>query len=136
MDIFNLSIGIASLAVSLIAIVIICLIKANIKNMLDSNTILFDENFIVKKDVLTNALNLVDDVAMFGKKIVSETAFSKKAKDCYNNLLCVANNLNLVKTFKKITLDSNTEISSFDLENFKIECRLEIGLKAKKLKQT
>lgn len=135
MDILTLSIGICSLIVSIFAIVVIVLVKTSIRNILDKGTILFDENFVVKKDVLTNALNLVDDISIFGKKIVVDNAFARKSRDCYNNLICVVNNSKIIKEFENIAINPNIEISAFDIESFKIECRLEIGLKAKRLKK-
>lgn len=135
MENLTLWIGIVSLVVSLITIITVVLIKVNIKNILASGTILYDENYVVKKNALTNALNLADDISTFGKSIINDNTFNRKAKDCYNNLLCVVSDLKIAKTFESIALDTNYATSSLDFANFKLACRKEIGFKVKMLKQ-
>ena len=96
-------VGIAGIVVAVFAIIILILLKKNITDILNKDAILFSKNFELKKEAINNSLNLVDEVAAKGKTICLNPEFAIKAKDCYNNLLCVVTNVNhdkLIVTIK------------------------------------
>ena len=128
--------GIAGLISSILAIIIIFLVKKQIVDILDKDAILFDGNFSVKKEAIAASLNLIDHISSKGKQITLNPEFAMKAKHCYNDLLCVVSDINIVQEFFNIALNTNNMVDANQIINFKLMCRSDIGLKTKKVKAT
>ena len=126
--------GIIAILASLIAIVVMFLVRNNIVNILEKDVVLFDKNFEIKKQAISNALTIVDEVLERGKEVTLRPDFEKKAKACYNDLLCVMTDVTIADEFYNITLDMDIEITDTRLANFKLLCRHDIGFKTKKAK--
>ena len=123
--------GVAGLCASIVAIVVIFLTRQNILNILNKDAILFNENFNLKKEAITNAMQIADEVALRGKAVISVPEFSQRAKKCYNDLVCVASSLKIVDAFYDIAFNSNLDLTEKKVEEFKMLCRKDIGLKGK-----
>lgn len=126
--------GVAGLCVSLFAVIILFLTRNNILNILDKDVILFDKNFEIKKHAISTALNLVDEISQKGKAVTYENSFAERAKQCYNDLLCVLSDVRIADEFYNIALDKTCDIDEIRLAQFKLICRRDIGLKTKKAK--
>lgn len=126
--------GIAGLVASVFAIIILYLTRKNILDILDKDVILFNKNFDLKKEAITKALELADEVAQRGKSITSSYDFQQKAKQCYNDLLCVTSEVKVADEFYSIAVDTNTDVTQTKVAQFKLMCRRDIGLKTKKSK--
>ncbi len=124
--------GIAGCILAVIAIIAILVVKSDIKHMLDKDEILFDDNFALKKQAIENALNLVDKIEE-NPSIVNSEDFKQEAKVCYNQMLCVTSNLEIVENFKNLAILGYSATET-EIKQFKYDCRKDIGLKTKKLK--
>lgn len=132
----NLAVTCSFIAIfaSLITIIIMILVRNNIVHILEKDVVLFDKNFEIKKQAISNALEIIDEVTEYGKQITLRPEFERKAKACYNDLLCVITNVTIADEFYNITLDKNIEITDIRLANFKLLCRNDIGFKTRKAK--
>ena len=126
--------SIISICASVVSIVAIFLVRNNIVNILEKDVVLFDQNFEIKKEAISNALSMIDEVMEYGKQITLKPEFEKKAKQCYNNLLCVITNVTIADEFYNIAIDKNIEVTNVRLANFKLLCRNDIGFKTRKAK--
>ena len=84
--------GVAGVIVGLFAIVILFLTRQNILNILNRDSMLFDQNFEVKMKSINKAYEVVDEIAQYGDAIKQDPDFIEKAKSVYNELLCVVHN--------------------------------------------
>lgn len=123
--------GFAGIIVAVFAVIILYLTRKNILDILEKDVILFDKNFELKKSAINTAMNLVDQVEKFGNDIVYRPDFSEKAKNCYNDLLCVVNNLTLAEDFRKLAINPEGLSSTAKIVEFKLACRRDIGLNLK-----
>lgn len=123
--------GIAGLVVSLFAVVILFLTKQSINDILNKDAILFDNNFEIKKNAICVAMSLVDEVQEKGDAIKNNEEFSKRAKQCYNDLLCVLNDVRIADQFYNITLNKDSLFNEARNAQFKVLCRNDIGLRTK-----
>lgn len=126
--------GIIAIIASVIAVVMIFLVRNNIVSILEKDVVLFDKNFEIKKQTITNALTMVDDILDYGQEITRKPEFIRKAKACYNDLLCVMTDVTIADEFYAIALDKNIKNTEVKLANFKLLCRHDIGFKTKKAK--
>ena len=127
--------GIAGLISSVLAVIIVVLIRKNIVDIIDKDVILFDGNFNTKKDAITSAFDLLDHISSKGKQITNNPEFAQKARQCYNNLICVVSNIKVAKEFYNIALNTNSDLYENQIENFKLLCRKDIGLKTEKIRK-
>lgn len=127
--------GVASLIVSLFAIISIYLTKKNIVDILDKDAILFDNNFEIKKNALSAALSIIDEINTKGVIVRNDNHFVAKAKQCYNDLLCVVTHLVVADEFIDIALNIDPINLEERIKIFKLACRYDIGLDTKR-KQT
>lgn len=126
--------GFAGIIVALFAIIILYLTRKNILDILEKDVILFDKNFELKKQAISKALELTDEISLRGKVSASNAEFSKQAKQCYNDLLCVLSDVRVADEFYSIAIDTTVEINDTRIAQFKLMCRNDIGLKTKKAK--
>ena len=123
--------GVVGMVVAVLALIIIVLIKADVKSTLSSEALLFDQNFNIKKQAIEKAEKLLDDLSA-NDAISQNPEFVRRAKESYNELLCVVTNQAIAESFKNFSLNLKT-INENELNDFKIACRKDIGLKAKKI---
>ncbi len=128
--------GIACLVVSFLAVIAVFLTRKNIKDIIDRDIVFFEKNFVTKKDAITSALEVVDEVSLKGKSVIRDITFVHKAKQCYNNLLCVVSNIKIAKEFYDIALNPSSETTSLEIAKFKLACRKDIGFKTKSFKSS
>lgn len=125
--------GVAGLVMSIVAIVVLFLIRGNIIDTLDSDAILYDKNYELKKDALQRAFDCLDHVSQNGVEIKNNPQYLQVAREAYNALLCCVNSPKIYQEFYKLAIDKGEEGYTIeDIEKFKIVCRIElIGRKKK-----
>ena len=126
--------GVSALVVAIIAVVVLLLLKKNVKDILSKDSLIFDHNFELKKAAINQSFGLIDEIEIYGKVVTTDANFAKKAKACYNELLCVVSNPLVVQEFYNIAMNTNYNVSKTTLDNYKLMCRKDIGLKAKNIK--
>lgn len=124
--------GLLGIIFSVIGVVVMFLTRKNIIDIIDKDIILFERNFEIKKNAITNCFDLLDEIASKGKQVALDAQYSQKAKKCYNELLCVVNNEKIAEEFYKIAIDFSFAVSLQRINEFKIKCRKDIGLKTRK----
>lgn len=125
--------GVSAIVVSFMGIVAFLLLKKNIKDILQKDSLIFDQNFEIKKRVISESFSLIDEVEKNGKIIINNATFMERATNCYNELLCVVNNYKIIDEFYNIALNGAYAINKNITNNYKILCRKDIGLKTKKI---
>lgn len=126
--------GVAGLIVSIFAVIILFLTRHNILDILDKDVILFDKNFELKKEAISKALELTDQIYKNGKTVTMNANFDEQAKKCYNDLICVVSDIRVAEEFYNIAFNENYEITEAKNAQFKLMCRKDIGLTSKKSK--
>lgn len=124
--------GVAGLVVSVIAIIIIFLTRKSIVDILDKDVIMFNGNFEIKKNVIEHSFALIDEIITKGEAVLNTADFRSRAEHCYNELLCVVGDIAVANEFHKITISRQSALDMNTLNNFKLLCRKDIGLKVKK----
>lgn len=122
--------GVAGCILALVAIIVIFVVKFDIKHTINRDNILFNEAFAIKKQAIENAMTIVDEIELGGNNIVHTAEFATKARKCYNELLCVSSKSNLADEFYTIAVEGKTT-TPVAIAKFKINCRKDIGLKTK-----
>ena len=123
--------GVSALVVSIMACVAFLLLKKNIKDILQKDALVFDKNFEIKKNAITESFNIVDEVVIQGKSANLENAYIEKVIKCYNDLLCVMSNSQIVDEFYNIALNVNYPVNHRIITDYKLACRNDLGLKTK-----
>lgn len=124
-------VGVAALVVSVMACVAFLLLKKNIKDILQKDSLVFDKNFEIKKQAITDSFNIVDEVVLQGKSANLENEYIEKVIKCYNDLLCVMSNSHIVDEFYNIALNVNYPVNHRIITDYKLSCRNDLGLKTK-----
>jgi len=120
--------GFAGVVLAIITIVILILVRNNIAFVLDRDSIIFEQNFEMKKTTVENSINLVDYLLELGVDVISNKAFKTKCKSAYNEMLCLINNSKLIDTFYDLCLnDSRTAVDAEEIADYKTMCRKELG---------
>ena len=123
--------GVAALVVSFMAIIAFLLLKKNIKDILEKDTLVFDKNFEIKYKAITASFEFVDEVMINGKSANLDEKYIERAIKCHNDLLCVISNKNVIDEFYNITLNVNYPVNFAVVMDYKMACRADIGLKNK-----
>lgn len=123
--------GVAGIAVAIISILVICFVKSDIRNMLNKDVILFDQNFELKKNALNKALEMIDEIETRGEQVTLMPEYVDRARKVYNELICVVTNMRVADEFHSITIDKDAQITPIRLANFKLAVRYDIGLSNK-----
>lgn len=121
--------GVAGIFASIFAVVVIYLTRKNILDILDKDVILFDKNFEIKKQAIEKSFKLLDDLNE-NSRIATNPEYIRRAKECYNEMICVMTDLKLADLFNTIALKGG-EINSSILAQYKVSCREDLGLKSK-----
>ena len=125
--------GVAGLFISIFAIIILYLTRKNILDILDKDVILFGRNFEIKKKTITDAFQIIDEIAETNGRVKNNPNFVERAKMCYNDLLCVISDIRVADEFYSLALE-DVDFSLTRIAQFKIMCRKDIGLKTKNVK--
>lgn len=125
--------GVAGLFISIFAIIILYLTRKNILDILDKDVILFGRNFEIKKKTITDAFQIIDEIAETNGRVKNNPNFVERAKMCYNDLLCVISDIRVADEFYSLALE-DVDFSLTRIAQFKIMCRKDIGLKTKNAK--
>lgn len=126
--------GIVGMGVAVLALLLMVFAKKDIADIVNRDVILFDQNFALKKQAIEKAFKLLDDLEQ-NPAIFSNAEFVRLAKQSYNELLCVMTRQMLAEQFKNLALNSG-EVSASAVAKFKFDCRKDIGLRTKYIKQT
>jgi len=127
--------GVAGVISAVFSIIIIYLTRSNIVDLLDKDAIMYDKVYELKHNSFQNAFDILDAFEIEGPAIRSSKVFIARAKKAYNDLMCTCNSPKVYEEFYKLTLLQNrTPITIQEIANFKTLCRLDIGLKDKKVK--
>jgi len=128
--------GVAGVVLAVFAIIILYLTRSNIIDLLDKDAIMYDKVFELKQKAFENAFETLDLFEIYGMNIRSTKQFIQKAKTACNDLMCTANSPKVYQEFYRLTLDSNhVQVTVQEVANFKLLCRLDLGLKDKKVKK-
>ncbi len=125
--------SIASIVVALFAVIILFLTRKNILDILEKDVILFDKNFELKKQAIEKSLKLVDAV-MNDSDLHNDKEFKIEVQDCYNELLCVVSDVKIAREFFVLATAKNGQPNAYQVAQFKLACRHDIGLSNKGLK--
>lgn len=127
--------GLAGVVIAIFAVVILYLTRSNIVDLLDKDAIMYDKVYELKKNAIQNAFDILDYYEIYGMEVRSTKQFIQKAKNAYNELMCVANTPKVYEDFYTLTLDQNyTQITVQNIADFKVLCRNDLGLRNKKNK--
>jgi len=100
-----------------------------------SEAVIYPDN-IASQKAFENAFETLDLFEIYGMNIRSTKQFIQKAKTACNDLMCTANSPKVYQEFYRLTLDSNhVQVTVQEVANFKLLCRLDLGLKDKKVKK-
>lgn len=121
--------GVAGIIVAIFSVITIFLVKQNINNILNKETVLIDENFHIKQSAINKAMAIVDEVVENGEFIKGNISFNQKAKLAYNELLCVITDVRIADEFYNIAIDEAVAYNEARIAQFKLMCRKDIGLK-------
>ena len=131
MENIALILAIVAMVFSGLVVIVMLLLRKNIVEILKKDSIIFDKNFEIKERAILNSIKLAEDVLANGKQLVLNPSFNKAAKTCYNELICVLNNLKISDAFRDIALDINKPISESLLVIYRMLCREDLGFKVK-----
>lgn len=123
--------GVVSIVFAVFTIIVLLMLKKNIKDILNKDALVFDRNFEIKKTAITDSLNLIDALYKNGRGLSSNSVFIDKVNKCYNDLLCVVNDVSIADIFRALTLESDENLPSSKVTVYKLLCRKEIGLPIK-----
>ena len=124
-------VGVAALVISFMACITLLLLKKNVKDILQKDALIFDENFQAKKAIVLESFSVVDSVLKYGKNVINNPSYYEKAKNCYNGLICVVTDSLLIDAYMNIALNIDYPINADLVTTYKILCRKDIGLKTK-----
>ncbi|MBR6778774.1 MAG: hypothetical protein IKM43_01290 [Clostridia bacterium] len=124
----------AALVLALLSVLIMCMLKKNILDILKKDTIIFDQNYALKKQAVEKAMSIIDEVAQ-NVQITNNSEFKENAKDCYNQLLLVLTDVRIAEKFAELTFATNNSITEGKIVEFKTACRKDMGLSTKHFKK-
>lgn len=125
--------GVAGIIISVIAIIILLVLRGNVLNILDKDTLMYDKNYELKKDALQRAFDCLDHVSQNGAEIKNNPQYIQVAKEAYNALLCTVYSPKIYQEFYRLAIDKMEDNYTIeDIEKFKIACRVELLGRKKK----
>ena len=130
MTFFAFLIGMFSLILSVIAIVIMFLMRKNILDVLNKDTLIFSRNFEIKKQAFDKAMYILDEIQM-GAPRSNSPEYNRKMNQIYNDLLSVTTDVRIADTFYAMTKDTTKQLTDADFASFKLLVRKELGLSTK-----
>lgn len=121
--------GIVGMVVAVLALIVIVLIKKDVADALNKDVVLFDKNFELKKSAIEKCFKLLDDLEQT-PAVAKNAEFVRRAKESYNELICVVTDLAIAEQFLTLTV-KNGSVDAATLYNFKLKCRKDIGFSTK-----
>lgn len=129
--------GVAGVISAVFSIIILYLTRSNIVDLLDKDAIMYDKVYDLKHNAFQNAFDILDIFELEGPNVRTSKTFIARAKKAYNDLMCTANSPKVYEEFYRLTLLQNRQpVTIQEIANFKTLCRLDIGLKDKKIKKS
>lgn len=130
MTFFAFLVGMFSLILSVIAIVLMFIMRKNILDVLNKDTLIFSKNFELKKQAFDKAMYILDEIKM-GAPRSNSVEYNRKMNQIYNDLLSVCSDIRIADTFYAMTKDTSQQLTESDFANFKLLVRKELGLSTK-----
>ena len=130
MTFFAFLVGIFSLILSVISIVIMFLMRKNMLDILNKDTLVFSKNYEIKKQAFDKAMFVLDDIQL-GAPRSNSVEYSRKMNQIYNDLLTVSSDVRLADTFYAMVKDTSKQLTEADFASFKLLVRKELGLSIK-----
>lgn len=130
MTFFAFLVGMFSLILSVIAIVMLFVMRKNILDILNKDTLIFSKNFEIKKQAFDKAMYILDEIQM-GAPRSNSVEYNRKMNQIYNDLLSVCSDIRIADTFYAMTKDTSQQLTESDFANFKLLVRKELGLSTK-----
>jgi len=130
MTFFAFLVGMFSLVLSVITIVLMFLLRKNIVNILDKDTLIFSKNFEIKKQAFDKAMYILDEIQM-GAPRSNTIEYNRKMNQIYNDLLSVSSDVRIADTFFAMVKDTSQQLTEADFASFKLLVRKELGLSSK-----
>ena len=130
MTFFAFLVGMFSLILSVIAIVMLFVMRKNILDILNKDTLIFSKNFEIKKQAFDKAMYILDEIKM-GTPRSNSVEYNRKMNQIYNDLLSVCSDIRIADTFYAMVKDSSKQLTESDFAGFKLLVRKELGLSTK-----
>ena len=130
MTFFAFLVGMFSLILSVIAIVLMFIMRKNILDVLNKDTLIFSKNFEIKKQAFDKAMYILDEIKM-GAPRSNSVEYNRKMNQIYNDLLSVCSDIRIADTFYAMVKDTLKQLTESDFAGFKLLVRKELGLSTK-----
>ena len=130
MTFFAFLVGMFSLILSVIAIVMLFVMRKNILDILNKDTLIFSKNFEIKKQAFDKAMYILDEIQM-GAPRSNSIVYNRKMNQIYNDLLSVCSDIRIADTFYAMVKDTSKQLTESDFAGFKLLVRKELGLSTK-----
>jgi len=130
MTFFAFLVGMFSLILSIIAIVLMFLLRKNVVDILSKDTLVFSKNYELKKQAFDKAMFILDEFQL-GAPRSKTIEYSRKMNQIYNDLLTVSTDARIADTFYAMVKDTNQPLTEADFAGFKLLVRKELGLSTK-----
>ena len=130
MTFFAFLIGMVSLILCVITIVIIFLLRKNIIDIINKDTLIFSKNFEIKKSAFDKAMFILDEIHQ-GAPRSNSIEYNRKMNQIYNDLLTVATDVRIADVFYAMVKDTTKQLTESDFASFKLLVRKELGLSTK-----
>lgn len=130
MTFFAFLVGIFSLILSVIVMVVMFLLRKNILDILNKDTLIFSKNFEIKKQAFDKAMYILDEIQA-GAPRSNSLEYNRKMNQIYNDLLSVSTDVRIADTFIAMTKDTTKQLTDADFASFKLLVRKELGLSTK-----
>ena len=130
MTFFAFLVGMFSLILSVIAIVVMFIMRKNMLDILNKDTLVFSKNYEIKKQAFDKAMFVLDDIQL-GAPRSNSVEYSRKMNQIYNDLLTVSSDVRIADTFYAMVKDTTKQLTEADFASFKLLVRKELGLTSK-----
>ena len=130
MTFFAFLVGIFSLILSVVAMVVMFIMRKNVLDILNKDTLIFSKNFELKKQAFDKAMYILDEIQA-GAPRSNSVEYNRKMNQIYNDLLTVTTDARIADTFIAMTKDTSKQLTDADFASFKLLVRKELGLSTK-----
>lgn len=130
MTFFAFLVGMSSLILSVISIIVMIIMRKNIVDILNKDSLIYSKNYEIKKQAFEKAMYILDEIKM-GAPRSNSVEYSRKMNQIYNELLTVSSDVRIADTFIAMAKDTSKQLTDADFANFKLLLRKELGLNIK-----
>ena len=130
MTFFAFLVGIFSLILSVVVVVVMFLLRKNMLDILNKDTLIFSKNFEIKKQAFDKAMYILDEIQA-GAARSNSMEYNRKMNQIYNDLLTVTTDVRIADTFYAMVKDTTKQLTDADFASFKLLVRKELGLSTK-----